>query len=1009
MSLIQHKNKIIIHLIIMIFFYQTINSQDLFREFKNITVREGLPHGTVNCILQDYIGYIWVATDGGLAKFNSHKFTLYKQILKDSTSISANQIFSIYEDNKKNLWIGSKLSLELYNRELDNFKSFYFVNVHDDLVEKVPVLDIMQYSDSLYLIGTDGGGVYLFNPYQNKYRQYKKNTKGNIEINVQRVSKIIKDGSGKIWLATLDAGFIRFDINTGNLEPIGQSNFKEKEIRFLALDDKNQIYIGTYGDGLWIYDIKSTNLKKSILSMGSYSKLTSRIFSIFIDKNTDNIIVGTDGGGLIEYNQTINQIYHYEHLGFNPYSISNNVIKSILIDSENNLWTGHFLAGISFSAKKNPFHNVRYNPAMENSLSNSLVSSILSDNYKNIWIGTDGGGLNILSANGYLFNSFSKGNEIISQINSKSILSLYKAGNTIWIGTYLEGVYQYSEKTGKILHFGSTKSGHHLTNDDIRCFFEDRSGRMWIGTNGGGINIYDPVTDKIEIIKRDDRNLENTLSLDWVRCIIADSYGFIWIGTAYGLNIYDPVTKNFNKFIHIPHDTTSLSDDFIYSIFEDSNKDIWIGTAYGLNKYNRLENKFATYLSDNGLPDNIIYGIQEDTKKNLWISTNNGLSKYSINDNYFSNFDVDDGLLSNSFINGAIFKTSENVIYLGSISGLTFFNPEEINYSIDKAPLEITDFKIFNQSVKIGDSYNENEILKKDISLTSNIEISHKENVIAFEYTALNFSNPKKIKYSYKLENFDKKWMTDENNLYSVAYTDLRPGDYIFRVKTINLAENIERQIKITVTPPFYQTIWFKIIAAFIIVAAIYYWNHNRIYKIKNQKEALERKMIEENLRHEKEQINLRNENLRSEMGFKNAQLTSYTLMITHKNDIMKEIKAKLIDFIKGIKSENTDGSISELIKAIDIEFKVEEDWERFEEHFNQIHKDFLIRLKEKYPDLSSTFLKLCAYLKMNLSSKEIASLMNISNRGVEKSRSRLRKKFNLSETDNLISFISNF
>ena len=183
----------------------------------------------------------------------------------------------------------------------------------------------------------------------------------------------------------------------------------------------------------------------------------------------------------------------------------------------------------------------------------------------------------------------------------------------------------------------------------------------------------------------------------------------------------------------------------------------------------------------------------------------------------------------------------------------------------------------------------------------------------------------------------------------------------------------------------------------------------NQIFKIKNQKEALESKINEEKLQHEKEQIFLRNQNLKAEMGFKNAQLTSYTLMLTHKNEIMKEIKNKLIAFMKYENLGNSDEGISDLIRAIDRELRVEEDWVRFEEHFNQIHKDFLIRLKEKYPGLSSTYLKLSAYLKMDLSSKEIASLMNISIRGVEKSRSRLRKKLNLAQDENLICFISSF
>jgi DNA-binding CsgD family transcriptional regulator len=187
----------------------------------------------------------------------------------------------------------------------------------------------------------------------------------------------------------------------------------------------------------------------------------------------------------------------------------------------------------------------------------------------------------------------------------------------------------------------------------------------------------------------------------------------------------------------------------------------------------------------------------------------------------------------------------------------------------------------------------------------------------------------------------------------------------------------------------------------------IYYWNNNRVLKIKSQKDALEIRISEEKLRHEKEEISLRNEKLKSEMNYKNAQLTSFTLLISHKNDIMREIKGKLTAFAGRTQSKELDNDLTQLVKAIDKEFKVEEDWQRFEEHFNQIHKDFFNRLKDKYSDLSPTYLKLSAYIRLNLSSKEIASLMNISVRGVEKARSRLRKRLELSQNENLTAFIS--
>ena len=985
-------------------------SQNIRREFKNITVEGGLPHGTVTNLIQDKEGFVWIGTLDGLSKFDSYKFTIYKHNPKDSTSLSSNQVSSLFQDNKGQLWIGTKSSLELYDRQNDNFIAFYFSNKHENyLEERVPVTDIAQYSDSIYIIGTDGGGIYLFNPDRNDYLQVKKATYNNNTYEISRIFDICIDRNKRVWLASADAGIAELNFKAQEIRLIPKMGELNYEVRALLELNNNRILAGTYGNGVWEYSISEDTLELSPIMDASIEKDLNRIFSFCYDTLSGNVFIGTDGGGMFEYCPESQFLDHYEHLSYNPFSISNNAINKILIDRENNIWVGHFRGGISFSAKRKPFHNIRYNLAMSNSLSNNLVSSIVMSSNKDLLIGTDGGGLNVLKPNGQLDNFMTKSNPIVDQLTSKSIISLYKdRNNTIWIGTYLDGVYQYSEKTGLVNKFGGTGSGKNiLTNDDIRCFFEDRDGQMWIGTNGGGINIYNPENDSITIIKRDEDNLDNSLSLDWIHCIMEDSYGYIWIGTAYGLNRYDHVQKKFLKFIHEPFDTTSLSNDFVYCVFEDSERNLWIGTAAGLNLFNRSDNKFTSYSMVDGLPDNLIYDIEEDIDKNLWIITNNGLSNFDLNTKAFSNFDVDDGLLSNTFINGSMYKSSTNIIYVGSVKGLSYFNPSEIYQQIPDAPLLITDFKVFNQEVPINKSFNGKLILENHITYTEEIELSYKENVISFEYTALSFSSPNKIEYAYSLDNFDETWNDAPEGIRTVTYTNLMPGDYVFRVKTTNLAHNIEQSVKLTVTPPFYQTILFKTVLILLIVGIIYYWSHNRVVRIKDQKDALEIKIREEQLRHEKEEISLRNEKLKSEMNYKNAQLTSFTLLISHKNDIMREIKGKLTAFASQVQSEELDLELKKLVDAIDDEFKVEEDWQRFEEHFNQIHKDFFKRLKENYTTLSPTYLKLSAYIRMNLSSKEIASLMNISVRGVEKARSRLRKQMDMAQNESLTAFIS--
>lgn len=974
-------------------------------EFMNINVEDGLPHYTINDLLQDHKGYIWIATNDGLVKYNSYDYKVFKYKPNCNSGISGQQIHKLFEDSKNQLWVGTNKSLNLFNKSTEEVTSFYFYNENENFTEKVPVTDICEYNDSTFLIGTDGGGLYLFNPRNNSYVQYKEIDNFKSYGNYLRISDIVIDKNREIWVASLNQGLLKFNILSKTITKKNTNALNISEIRSMIPFGENKLLIGSYGDGLWEYNTKSDTITKCKWYHKSLKNNINRIYTIKYISQKNALYIGTDGGGLIKYHLTEKKMTQLIYQGYNPYSVSNNVIKTILVDNENNLWLGHYRGGISFAACSKPFYNLRYNPALSNTLSNNMVNCIIKDNNENILIGTDGGGLNILKEDGTIVNELTNDNQTIKQFNSQSILSLYKDHlNNIWVGTYLNGIYVILNKSGNTIHF---KKNHQLSNNDIRCFYEDREGNIWIGTNGGGINIYHPKEDSMSYIFRNEFDIKSSISLNWIRCIFGDSYGFIWIGTAYGLNKYDPINHTFTKYYFNAEDKNSISNDFIYSVFEDSNKEIWIGTSCGLNKYNRTKDNFRSYYTQNGLPNNIIYNITEDNSKNLWISTNKGISNFNIKDSSFYNYDISDGLLSESFINGAMYKSNDNIIYLGSIKGLTYFKPTEIKKSTAKGSLILTDFKIFNKSIPIG-KQNNRVILKKHISETESIKLSSKENFIAFEFTFLNYSNSGKIKYEYMLENFDKEWVQTEKKQRKAIYTNLKPGKYVFKVRTSNSPVTHEKAIALTIAPSFIQSIWFKILATLVVIALVYYWDKIRILKIERQKVMLEKKMLKNKLRYEKEQINLVNKNLQFEMESKNAQLTSSALLISHKNDIMKEVKNKLIYFANNSKSNDLDMELKNIITSINKEFKVEEDWNRFEEHFNQIHKGFFYKLKNEYCELSSTYLKLSAYLKMNLTSKEIASLMNISVRGVEKARSRLRQKLKIPNGERLTTFIDN-
>ena len=976
-------------------------------EFERINIEDGLPNSTVNCLLNDSHGYIWIGTEDGLARYDSKSFKIYKRNYGTNGPL-ADAILMLYEDDDSLIWVGTRRSLELYSRELDSFRHFKFFPDANNNVNQA-VTSFCKSSDNDYYIGTDGGGLYHLS-FKNHNLDSAHLTRLKMPGGCMRISSICLEGEGKIWIGTYSDGLFYLDTKMKSWKHITLVKDNEAEIRTVINSDPQYLYIGTYDKGLCRMNKKTGDLRFYTYDPDKRNSIGSnRIISLFRE-NDGNIWIGTDGGGLNYYDISTQHFNRYQYKGFDDKSLSNNSVYAVIVDKEGNIWTGNYHGGLNISKGRPDFYSLGSNPGYPNSL----------DNNGNLWVGTDGNGINIFDKNGVRVEKNILPQALVKSLRSKSVLALLiDSRGWIWIGTYLDGFYQFDPKTGQYNKFISTNNKYPiLQNDDVRCLFEDKENRIWAGTNGGGIYIYDPA-DKSMINIRRDLSKENSLSLDWVRDIMSDSYGFVWIATAFGLNSYDPVKKEFVKYFHDNNDSLSLSDNMVFSVQEASDKTLWIATNNGLDQFDRVTNTFKNYSIDDGLPSNTISSIMEDDSGNIWLATNNGLSMLNTKTQRFTNYNNSEGLISSSFIENSYYKDKNGRFYLGSIEGLVYFHPDSVGKHNIQAPIIITSLSLSNRPVRIGEVVNGRTVLTRDISLTRSIEVSYKkQSVISLEYTALYYRNPSMVRYRYKLEGFDNNWNFDQNGKQSVTYTNLKPGNYKFIVQVLD-EENRQKALNsanlaIYVVPPFWMRFWFKMVVLAAIIFIAYSWYLNRLSSWQAQKEELKRKMLQDQLKNEKEQMQLRSEMLKTEfekqealMNFKNSQLISFALQMTHRNDIMRKINNRLNQYYKSIKNEEVKLGIIELSKTIDQEFKLQKDWERFEKHFNEVHRDFFKRIKQQYPDLGLTYLKLCAYLKLELSSKEIASLLNISTRGVEKARSRLRKKFDLDRNESLNAFLT--
>ena len=518
------------------------------------------------------------------------------------------------------------------------------------------------------------------------------------------------------------------------------------------------------------------------------------------------------------------------------------------------IWIGTCGGGINkVDPKRKKFDVYRNVPGEPNSLSYDDVMAICSGKNDIIWIGTRGKGINKFDPKEKRFYHYKIPHTVSKNPNRNKISAVREDDDgVVWVGADEAGLFKFIPGKEIFVH----EKEFVKENEDVVCLYVDKQNVLWVGTMDGGLIKIDKNREKSRRYKKN-LNDPNSLSDDKVFSICEDSSGALWIGTASGgLNKFDK-KEQFIRYRHKQNDPTSLSQNFIITIYQDRSGTMWIGTnGGGINKINSQPDQketFSAYYNHDGFASNVIYAILEDNDNKLWLSTNKGLSRFDPRANTFRNYTIRDELQGYEFNGRVACKDDSGEMYFGGINGLNSFDPEKIREKENKSPppVILTSFKRQGQEVKLNPSITNRECL----------ELSYRDDFISLEFAALNFSEPGKNQYKYKLEPIHKDWIYSGYN-HDVDLINLEPGKYEFRVMGANsdgVWSESETSIKIIVTPPFWQTTWFYICLMGALGSIIFLFARWRIGNIKKnnlrlEKEIDDRKKAEEKLR-EKEEL----------------------------------------------------------------------------------------------------------------------------------------------------------
>lgn len=794
--------------------------------FSHIGLKDGLSQSEVLTINQDTNGLMWFGTQDGLNLYNGFGFETFSQDLLDSTSLSNSYIHQVYQDKEGGLWIATENGLNFYNPEYRNFKNVLSKQQFSKV--KINVWSVVEHKEDLW-VGIENQLVKI-----NKSSHLIERIPLELSVaaNNLKIRRLFFLDNHNLLIGTEGNGFILYDISSGKTQQYYTQNsgLINNNVRDFYKQTDEVVWLGT-DKGVCIFNLKFDNVRPN------------RILNQIIESSSVNVIyedrsgviwLGTEANGLFKY-QGIDKIEHYTYNASIPTSLSSNKINVIYEDLTGIIWIGTQSGVDKFDKQKLFFKHYQYWHNVKNTLNDNMVWCIYEEEnvHSKLFVGTKKG-LNVFDIKTGTSLTLSPSIMIEDEQKNESVYSIFKDHlGVVYLGTDA-GLFYYQDNELKKVSYVEGEC-----TERVYKIFEDKQHRLWLATREG---LFQVSADRKYIKSFKASSKKGSLNTDLIRSVIQDSYNRIWVGTDGGglaqlMELKDSIF--FKNYINRTTDINSLSHNSVLSLEEGKNGIIWVGTfGGGLNKFDTKNKKFYRYTEKDGLSNNVIYGVLQDKNDNLWLSTNKGLSFFNVETEKFKNYEESDGLQSNEFNTGAYFKSSSGKMFFGGVNGFNSFYPEDVQVNNSKAKPIITGFYLFNKPVEIGPK----SVLKKHISESDEIILKYRENVISFEFASIHYVAPLKNQHAYKLENFNEDWVYIGNSRIA-NYTNLDPGDYVFKVKVANsdgVWNDETAEVKITVLPPIWATWWFRTIAVLVILAIIYAYYITKINRVKAQKLLLE-------------------------------------------------------------------------------------------------------------------------------------------------------------------------
>ncbi len=819
--------------------------------FRHITYRDGLVQNPIATILQDKSGYIWIGSWDGLSRYDGTYFKSFKTSDSSNNEISHNRINRLYEDREGRLWIGTGGGLNLYSKTTEKFLHVglstakgggnFVTAIQQDQAGKIWVATFK----GVKFVSSDSRSLSSIGAWKNKQNELLQGI----------VFSLADDDDGMMW-AGVHQGLKKFNPKNGEVLSLPAAlergtDLMSAKIIVIKRGTNGDLWFGTENSGIFHYNAHLNTCTHYLNIPGNANSLPSNWINDLLIK--DGKVFAATRSGLAILDPIKDIFVNYNHDPADPRTLSDGSVWSLMEDHTGNVWIGSYSGGLNILYPGNSnFSNIGERVGANIGLNKPLAEAIVGDLDGGLWIGSFGGGLNYINREKNLTHYFPVV-DVSQHRSSNEIKALVKDSlENLWAGT-LDGLFKFNRRSQAFSYINletiNNKTGAKLINALLNT-----SEGIWVGTNGAGLKLVD--YDGKEIQKFTSvAGQKNGLSDNYINCLINNGR-ILWIGTQNGLNRYDKQTHLFTSY---RRKTNGLGNNNVLSLFLDKQKRLWIGTdGGGLNFLDETTSKIYPVKQTNGLTDDVVTAITADNAGNLWVSTNNGLSELrfegsassSVMPKYqIANYNSANGLQSNQFIANSSYKTRDGEVLFGGMNGIITFFPDRIIKNGFKPPILLTGFFINNKEVPFGGT----SYLKSPINEVTELTLPYDQNNLTIKFSALNFINPEKNAYAYKMAGLrnNDDWILIGNKK-EAGFTNLAPGNYVFHVKASNNDGYWNEQgriLKINILPPLWQTWWAYCL--YVLLAALVLFKIIQFFQIRAR---LERDLYNEHLHNERQE-----------------------------------------------------------------------------------------------------------------------------------------------------------